>query len=151
MKKLFKPKGIDLLNVRDQALRHQVKEWSIKSWGKFNGFEVFTWLNPSREKLIATLDSMPFPIIWVSTDDVFQDQCREEQNTFPNVQHVFIVSTRYSIENHFGETKKLGSFFEVFFIPELMANKGIVVVTAKGKNGEQLIHDFTLSLTHSCE
>jgi len=146
MKKAIPTKGLDLFVARQQALEHQAKEWDIKSWGKFNGFEVFTWLNPSREKLIATLDSMPFPIFWVSTEDVFYEQCSEHQNVFPNVKNVFIVPTHRSVEGFFGETQPIASFFEVFHKAELLQHKGIVVVTAKGTEGDRMLRDFTSSL-----
>jgi hypothetical protein len=146
MKKAIPTKGVDLFEARQQALEHQAKEWDIKSWGKFNGFEVFTWLNPSREKLIATLDSMPFPIFWVSTEDVFYDQCSEHQNVFPNVKNVFIVPTHRSVEGFFGETQPIATFFEVFHKAELLQHKGIVVVTAKGTEGDRMLRDFTSSL-----
>lgn len=146
MKKAIPTKGLDLFEARQQALEHQAKEWDIKSWGKFNGFEVFTWLNPSREKLIATLDSMPFPIFWVSTEDVFYEQCSEHQNVFPNVKNVFIVPTHRSEEVFFGETQPIASFFEVFHKAELLQHKGIVVVTAKGTEGDRMLRDFTSSL-----
>lgn len=146
MKKTIPIKGVDLVEARQQALVHQAKEWDIKSWGKFNGFEVFTWVNPSREKLIATLDSMPFPIFWVSTEDVFYDQCSEYQNIFPNVKNVFILPAHHSCEGFLGDTEPIASFFEVFHKPELLQHKGIVVFTAKGTHGELLINDFTSSL-----
>ncbi|MFM7388652.1 MAG: hypothetical protein ACKO68_05070 [Bacteroidota bacterium] len=146
MKKSIPAKVVDLVEARQQAREHQTKEWDIKSWGKFNGFEVFTWVNPSREKLIATLDSMPSPIFWVSTEDVFYDQCSEYQNVFPNVKNVFILPTHTSCEGFLGDTQPIASFFEVFHKPELLQHKGIVVVTAKGTQGEHLINEFTSSL-----
>lgn len=146
MKKSIPSKVVDLVEARQQAREQQTKEWDIKSWGKFNGFEVFTWVNPSREKLIATLDSMPSPIFWVSTEDVFYDQCSEYQNVFPNVKNVFILPTHTSCEGFLGDTQPIASFFEVFHKPELLQHKGIVVVTAKGTQGEHLINEFTSSL-----
>ncbi|MFM7723841.1 MAG: hypothetical protein ACKO7O_03535 [Bacteroidota bacterium] len=146
MKKSIPSKVVDLVEARQQAREQQTKEWDIKSWGKFNGFEVFTWVNPSREKLIATLDSMPSPIFWVSTEDVFYDQCSEYQNVFPNVKNVFILPTHTSCEGFLGDTQPIASFFEVFHKPELLQYKGIVVVTAKGTQGEHLINEFTSSL-----
>lgn len=149
MKKVTPSEAINLLEARQQALSQQSKEWDIKSWGKFNGFDVFTWLNPSREKLIATLESMPFPIFWVCTEEVFHDQCSEHQNTFPNVKNVFILPTHNSVEGVFGAVHPLASFFEVFYQQELLQNKGIVVVTAKGILGETLLNEFTSSLNPS--
>jgi len=146
MKKSIPAKAVDLVEARQQAREYQAKEWDIKSWGKFNGFEVFTWVNPSREKLIATLDSMPSPIFWVSTEDVFYDQCSEYQNVFPNVKNVFILPTHTSCEGFLGDTQPIASFFEVFHKPELLQHKGIVVITAKGTQGEHLINEFTSSL-----
>jgi hypothetical protein len=103
-------------------------------------------LNPSREKLIATLYSMPFPIFWVSTEEVFCDQCSEYQNVFPNVKNIFIVPTQSAAQSFFGETQLIASFFEVFHKAELLLPKGIVVVTAKGVQGEKMLKDFTSSI-----
>jgi len=145
MKKNVITQKSELLRARQEALHQQNQGCEIQSWGKFTGFEVFTWLNPSLEKLIPTMESMPFPVYWVTTEEAFHSLCLGKVHHFPNVGKLFLVSSKETVPALFGDAQTISSCFEVFLLPKMVKSQGIVLFTAKGTEGAALIHEFTSS------
>ena len=66
MEKKTKLEGDILLTARRNSLREAASS-QIQARGKFRGFDVFTWIDAPLDSFLATLNSMPFPIVWVTT------------------------------------------------------------------------------------
>ena len=143
MKKINLSTAINLLDVRRESREHQTEKWGLKAWGKFNGKDGFTWLNPSKEKLISTFESMPFPVFWLTTDDVLLDICQGQLHTFPNVKSIVLVANGSSVTPVFGATCTVAMFMEGLRSQELNAPNGIILISTKGPSGSKQLDDLT--------
>lgn len=132
----------ELLKIRERNLAQQRNLWDLKAWGKYNGKDVFTWLNPDKQKLIATLESMPYPIFWFTTEGLFHELSEDLQTTFPNVKNVLIVPSGNTSERIFGDANLTPSFADALRAPEINKEPGIVIATARGVFGQELIRQI---------
>ena len=55
-----------IIQARKEGLL-KATDSTMQSHGKLWGMDVFSWINPKPKVLSATMDSFPFPIIWVSS------------------------------------------------------------------------------------
>jgi len=132
----------ELLKIRENALAKQREQWGLKAWGKFNDKDVFTWLNPDKQKLIATLESMPFPIFWLTTEGLFHELSQDLQTTFPNVKNVLVVPNGKTSQTIFGDASLTPTFADGLRSSEISGQHGIVLATARGNSGHELIRQI---------
>ena len=55
-----------IIKARKEGLL-KATDSSMQSHGKLWGIDVFSWINPKPAVLAATMESFPFPIIWMSS------------------------------------------------------------------------------------
>ena len=74
-----KKSSLTLLGSRKESLE-QMKFGAIRAHGKLWGMDVFSWPNPSVELVASTIESFPFPVVWVGNKAVFE-WCNEYHET----------------------------------------------------------------------
>jgi hypothetical protein len=57
-----------LLSARKESL-NRVQNTPLQARGKLWNMDVFSWLNPSTEELINTIDALPFQLIWMCKEE----------------------------------------------------------------------------------
>lgn len=71
-------KMIQLLDARRQD-REQLLEGSLRPHGKLWAMDVFSWCNPKPEQVATTIESFPFPIVWIGNANMFE-WCKEDHS-----------------------------------------------------------------------
>ncbi len=76
-----------LVLLRKESLE-QMKFGSIRAHGKLWGMDVFSWPNPSIDLVASTIESFPFPVVWIGNRAMFE-WCHEHQSSvWSNVKTV---------------------------------------------------------------
>jgi hypothetical protein len=73
MEKATEHLGIDrLVDARETSLK-EIHKTAMRPHGKLWGMDVFSWSNPSAALVSNTLQTLPFPVIWVGNGlDIYQ-------------------------------------------------------------------------------
>lgn len=88
-----------LLAARQESLE-QLKFGAIRAHGKLWGMDVFSWPNPSIELVATTIESFPFPVVWIGNKAVF-DWCIEHQDSvWTNVRTVIATDEPRMVLTH---------------------------------------------------
>lgn len=61
-----------LIDARKEALR-EVEKGFLRPLGKWHGMDVFTWYNPSLDELSSVINTFPFPVCWLATEQQIQE------------------------------------------------------------------------------
>lgn len=133
-----------LLSARRNSLK-EAASTSIQGKGKFRGFDVFTWIDAPLESFLATLNSMPFPIVWVTTSAYFNWITQQSAIEFKNVSNIFILDVENNV-HYEGEVVHCNSLQELLSHPILLNGKGTLLFSVIGSQGVDTINEFNFIL-----
>jgi len=144
MEKKTKLEGDILLTARRNSLREAASS-QIQARGKFRGFDVFTWIDAPLDSFLATLNSMPFPIVWVTTSAYFDWVTQQASIEFNNVSMVFILDDEKRNELQ-GEVVYCDSLQQPLAHPVLIQGRGTLLFSVTGSRGVDTLNEFTFIL-----
>lgn len=134
----------DLLSARKNALE-KARVTLIQPRGKFNGFDVFSWLDAPMEELYLTLSSMPFPIHWVVSSELLAVFSSNGYTDFPNVHSIYVTGD-VSLMPLGQDFESVSSVHEVISKSQFLNSKGTLIFTLTGAQGIDWINDLTFCL-----
>jgi hypothetical protein len=137
MKKVLLKKQAELLTARKEALNRAHSD--INPQGKLFGLDVFAWVNPDRMKLIATLESMPFPIHLVTRTDYFTFLTANHNVIFANLSNVYLLEDPTSNNEKIEGTVVCSNLTEALFTLGREKAKGIMLIVTSDSNDEALL------------
>lgn len=76
-----------LVSERRNSLR-QIANGVLRPHGKLWGMDVFSWANPNAEELASTINSFPFPVIWMGNQDILNWMNKNEPEVWTNVKTI---------------------------------------------------------------
>lgn len=131
-----------LLDARKKALDNQ-QFGKIRAHGKLWGMDVFSWANPAAELVAPTIESFPYPVIWIGNQDLL-DWCSENFPTVcVNVKTIIAQDQAYEVYSKIDQfpVEKMvgaGSVENSLSMMKELATKGaIVLFTATGVEWER--------------
>lgn len=137
MKKELLKKQAGLLDARKETLNRANSD--IHPQGKLFGLDVFTWVNPDRMKLIATLESMPFPIHLVTRTDYFTFLTANHNVIFANLSNVYLLEDPSSKNENIQGTVLCSNLTEALFALVREKSNGIMLIVTSDSNDEALL------------
>ncbi|MDR0801643.1 hypothetical protein [Fluviicola sp.] len=78
-------KQAQLLQARNESLE-AAEKMSLRPLGKLWGMDVFTWCKPAVTELAATISTFPFPVFWLSNEEIIQEMARTDPDMLRSVQ-----------------------------------------------------------------
>lgn len=135
-----------LLESRRESLK-QLNNGSMRSHGKLWGMDVFSWSNPDPGIIANTLQSFPFPVIWIGNGSDIVSALKEEELVLNNLQAVitydsnvfnFEESWLNGIENCAG-TKTVSD--AIHFLNMFKSPQSVLMFTSSGTcHSENMAH-----------
>lgn len=80
-----------ILQARKDGLL-KATDTSMNSHGKLWGMDVFSWINPNPKVLSATMESFPFPILWIGSYQEYQETLEYNNNLNSKIHHAIIIA-----------------------------------------------------------
>lgn len=74
-----------LLQARKESLE-AAEKMSLRPLGKLWGMDVFTWCKPVVAELAATISTFPFPVFWLSNEQIVQEMTQSDSETLRSIQ-----------------------------------------------------------------
>lgn len=79
-----------LLDLRKESLQ-ELKNGKIRAHGKLWGMDVFSWINPDIELVASTIESFPFPVIWIGNKELFDWCSHHSPSVWSNIKTVIAI------------------------------------------------------------
>lgn len=136
-----------LLDARREGLKN-FHETSMRSHGKLWGMDVFSWINPKNELIANTLNSFPFPVLWVGNSSNIRKALEEEELIMSNLHSVVVYDSNVfnfhedwldGIKNCAGtnSVEDAFSFLKLFKAPQK-----VLLFTTSRENSEENMQSF---------
>lgn len=74
-----------LLQARKESLE-AAERMALRPLGKLWGMDVFTWYKPGVTELAATISTFPFPVFWLSNEEIVREMALVDPETLRTVQ-----------------------------------------------------------------
>jgi len=135
-------KNDQLLDARKAALHEQI-HGKIRAHGKLWGMDVFSWANPSGDSVATTIESFPYPVIWIVNQDLLDWCSVNYPNICVNVKTIIAQDQKYEIYSkldliHVEKMIGAGSVENSLEIMKKFVRKGaIVLFTSTGVEWER--------------
>lgn len=95
MNEIHVKSALQLLEARKAALE-QMTHASMKAHGKWMNKEFFSWQNAAPHQLGQTLESLPYPILWIAQLDEYELVKKKHKNALQNIQQAILVTSQES-------------------------------------------------------
>lgn len=135
-------------NLLVSARRNSLKEAAtslIQARGKFRGFDVFTWMDAPVDAFLATLNSMPFPIVWVTTSAYFEYVTQQASMEFQNVSNIFILDDENRMDLQ-GDVVYCESLQQLLAHQVMLQGRGTLLFSVTGSRGVDTLNEFNFIL-----
>jgi hypothetical protein len=132
-----------IIQARKEGLL-KATDSTMQSHGKLWGMDVFSWINPKPEVLAATMDSFPFPIIWISSMVEKENVLTEKPNLLGKIHYSIEINSNQStnalvVKN----VKKVSSITEAFEeIQRIKIKPSILLFSYANSDWEYQINRF---------
>ncbi len=111
---------------------------SMQSHGKLWGLDVFSWINPKPAVLAATMESFPFPVIWMSSIAEKEPVLITNPDLLPKIHYAIEINTNESQDNCFlNNGSQVNSVSEAFnVIQQIKIKPSILLFTYANSDWE---------------
>ena len=111
---------------------------SMQSHGKLWGLDVFSWINPKPAVLAATMESFPFPLIWLSSFAEKEPVLITNPHLMAKIHYAVEINTNESQDDRFlNNGSKVNSVSEAFnVIQQIKIKPSILLFTYANSDWE---------------
>lgn len=88
-----------LLQAREEGLKHAQQVDSMQAHGKVLGMDTFSWMNPHVDNLATLLISFPFSILWVGTLKQIEKSLKLYPELSGNIETILIHDSSKMLDN----------------------------------------------------
>ena len=120
-----------ILQARKEGIL-KASDTTMNSHGKLWGMDVFSWINPNPVVLSATMESFPFPILWIASQDEFKETLTQADSLSDKIHYALLLNDDVQLENKLISTKtsSVSNMNEAFeSINELKIKPSILLFT----------------------
>ena len=126
-----------IIKARKEGLL-KATDSSMQSHGKLWGLDVFSWINPKPAVLAATMESFPFPLIWLSSLAEKEPVLLTNPHLMANIHYAIEINTNESEDDRFlNKGSKVNSVSEAFnVIQQIKIKPSILLFTYANSDWE---------------
>jgi hypothetical protein len=124
-----------IVQARKEGLL-KVTDTSMQSQGKLWGMDVFSWLNPNPNVLSATMESFPFPIIWIASYQEREEVLKINNSLNEKIHYTLLLENEFESVSHFssGDFSVVPKISEAFNRIEKMKIKPSILLFTYSKS-----------------
>jgi hypothetical protein len=104
-----------ILLARKEGLL-KASDTTMNSHGKLWGIDVFSWINPNPVVLSATMESFPFPILWIASMEEYSETLAQNNLIDDKIHHTILLRDKASfvLENEKKKVSQVSTMNEAF-------------------------------------
>jgi hypothetical protein len=126
-----------IIKARKEGLL-KASDSSMQSHGKLWGLDVFSWINPKPSVLSATMESFPFPLIWLSSLAEKEPVLLSNPDLLNKIHYAIEINSNASQDNHrLNNHSKVNSVSDAFnVIQQIKIKPSILLFTYANSDWE---------------
>lgn len=113
---------------------------SLQPKGKLFGMDVFLWVFPGERELASTLNSFPFPVLWIGNATEISSVVAEQPDIRERIQKVIVLGNEKTDTIEHVKAEQMEDVLSQ--IKEWTFKPGILLFTSTDSDTEHNVHVF---------